>query len=36
MPKRKRTMRLRFHSKRANHGRKPHAGKRKGKLGGYR
>ena len=36
MPKLKRTIRLRFRSKRANHGREPFHGKRKGKLGKYR
>lgn len=36
MAKRKRTIRLKFRSKRANHGRKPFTGKRKGRLRGYR
>ena len=36
MAKRKRTARLKFSSKRANHGRKPHRGKRKGRLRGNR
>ena len=36
MSKRKRTIRLKFSSKKANHGRKPFRGKRKGRLRGNR
>ena len=35
MPKRKRTIRLKFRSKRSNHGHKAFHGKRNGKLGKY-